>query len=302
MDISVIIPVYNGEKHIITLLNSLRSQKTEKQYEIIVVDNGSDDNTADLAKRNGAKVVYKEKGYHISSVRNEGAKHAHGEIIAFIDADCEAPNDWLIRGYNTLKDSDDIGIIGGQYMCPNKSTWVQRAWDSVRLRGIHGVNFVTSGDLFIKRDVFNKYEGFNEKLETGEDYDLCLRVSQRYRVVSDDRLNVVHYGDPATLRQKLIKEMWYGKNVKDILKTKPLYIPFWLSILFLTNIFAILVGLILINIYIFIGAIISIITFAGIISFLKCYRARNFKHYLPLTVVYLVYFLGRALSLKWFLR
>lgn len=297
MDISIIIPVLNGSEYIETLLNSLSIQRTDKKYEVIVVDNDSDDNTVEIAKKNGAKVLHKERGYYISSVRNEGVKNAQGEIISFIDVDCEVEKDWLSQGFNILKKNDDIGIIGGQYVCPKKSTWVQRAWESVRQRGSHDVNFVTSGNFFIKKDIFNEFGGFNENLETGEDYDLCLRVSKKYRIISDDKINVVHYGDPTTLMQRLQKEIWYGKNIKQILRNKPLYLPFWASIIFgLCNI-VLLLGLILTNKWMILLSLLNIGLLLSGISFIRCMKVKKFQYYFQLIIIYWFYLLGRTISL-----
>ena len=297
MDISIIIPVLNGSEYIGKLLNSLRSQRIDKKYEVIVVDNDSDDNTVEIATINGAKVLHKERGYYISSVRNEGVKNAQGEIISFIDVDCEAEKDWLKQGFNILNKNDDIGIVGGQYVCPKKSTWVQRAWESVRQRGSHSANFVTSGNFFIKKDIFNEFGGFNENLETGEDYDLCLRVSKKYRIISNDKINVIHYGDPTTLMQRLQKEIWYGKNIKQILRNKPLYLPFWASIIFALCNIVLLVGLILTNKWIILFSLLNIGLLLSGISFIRCMKVKKFQYYFQLIIIYWFYLLGRTISL-----
>lgn len=297
MDLSVIIPVYNGEKHLLTLLNSLHSQSFKKQYEIIVIDNGSEDNTAVIAKNDGAKVIPKQRGCYISAVRNEGAKYAKGEILAFIDADCEAPVNWLLIGYDILYNSHEIGILGGQYTCPTKATWVQKAWNSVRLSGRHDVNFVTSGALFIRSDTFKEFNGFNEEIETGEDYDLCLRVSKKYKIVSDDRLNVIHYGDPDSLIKRLKKEIWYGKNIKQIIKNKPFYLPFWMCIIFgICHVFFI-TGLVLMNKWILLFSFVTIVLVLAGISYKRCMKVKRFRHFLQLILIYYFYLSGRTISL-----
>jgi len=300
VEISIIIPTYNEEKHIEKLMLSLRNQSITKEYEIILVDNGSDDKTVQIANNLGARILHKEKNCNISAVRNLGAKKARGKYLAFIDADCEADKDWLSNAYSILVGNDNLGIVGGVYTPPLNKTWVQRAWYSVRvLKRMQNVNFVPGGNMFIKKILFDEVGGFNETLETGEDYELCMRISENRLIISDDRIKVIHYGDPSTLIQRLKKEIWYGKNTKDILKNKPFYLPFWLSVIYLVHLLSLLSGLVLINKTICFYSISGILILIGSISFIRCLKAKVYKYYFPLLVVVMFYMLGRVISLKY---
>jgi len=299
---SVIIPAKNESDNIVRCIQSIYGSTNNKNsVEIILVDNGSIDDTVEKAMGEGAKVFIK-KELKIAGLRNYGAQKAINEIIGFIDADCEAGKDWLKHGYNALKEYNDIGVVGGQYTCPDESTWVQKAWDSVRLRGIHNVNFITSGNFFVKKHIFNEFKGFDENLETGEDYDLCIRISKKYNIISDDRLNVIHYGEPATLMQRLQKEIWYGKNVKQILKNKPLYLPFWVSLVFLFFFTLVIVGIFLSPMFLFPLSCINIIILLASISFYRCIKVFNFRFFFHLICVYFFYLMGRSISLIIFLK
>ena len=299
---SVIIPAKNEKDNIVRCIQSIYAS-TDKadSVEIIVVDNGSTDNTAELAEKAGAKVFIKEE-LNIAGLRNYGAQQATNEIIAFIDADCEAGKTWLERGYDILKENDGIGVVGGQYVCPKNSTWVQKAWDSVRLTGINKVNFVTSGNLFTKKHIFLEFNGFDTALETGEDYDLCIRISKKHRIISDDRLNIIHFGEPATLMQRLKKEIWYGKSVKQILKNKLLYLPFWLSLIFMFFLILLILGIILSSIFLISFAGLSIFSLLSSISFYRCKKASNFHFFFPLIFIYFFYLMGRVISLFFFFK
>ena len=95
MNVSVVVPVFNGEKTIKQCIESLLQQKFSGSYEIITVDDGSRDRTAEIVKR-FAKVKYVfQENAGPAKARNNGAKNAQGEIILFIDSDCVAKSNSL---------------------------------------------------------------------------------------------------------------------------------------------------------------------------------------------------------------
>ena len=102
--ISIIIPVYNAANHLRKCLLSV-SQSTYKDYECIVVDDASNDESGGVAKGFAVKVVELNRNCGVSFARNEGAKAALGNILFFIDADIEIPPDTLskiARGFENL--------------------------------------------------------------------------------------------------------------------------------------------------------------------------------------------------------
>lgn len=100
MMISIIIPIYNCEKNISTMLDCVHNQ-TYKDYEVIMIDDGSTDKTPDICdsyayRYNNFKVIHQEN-QGVSAARNNGMKVALGEFITFLDADDEIPNDFLLE-------------------------------------------------------------------------------------------------------------------------------------------------------------------------------------------------------------
>ena len=93
LKISVIVPAYNEEKYIAQCLKSLTDQ-TFKDYELIVVNNNSTDDTEKAAKKCVNKIFLEKKKGYIHAV-NRGVKEAKGKIITFCDADSMYPRDWL---------------------------------------------------------------------------------------------------------------------------------------------------------------------------------------------------------------
>ena len=112
--VSVIIPAYNEEEYLPLCLESIKRQDYTAEYEVIVVDNASTDNTAELALDWEAKVVYESKRSP-ACARQKGAEAATGEIIAFIDADTQAPACWLSTIVSRLVREPETVVVSGPY-------------------------------------------------------------------------------------------------------------------------------------------------------------------------------------------
>ena len=181
------------------------------QLEIIVVDNGSIDGSADIARRMSARVIIVESA-RVSELRNQGAAQATGKVLAFVDADNEIVPGWTDAALDNLQ-MDAVGATGAAYSAPGDGTWVQREYGYLRgtARGRHDVEWLASGNLAVWANTFEAIGGFDASLDTCEDMDFCNRVRARgLRVVSDARLGSVHHGDPRTLRDLFISERWRG--------------------------------------------------------------------------------------------
>ncbi|RLG20087.1 glycosyltransferase family 2 protein, partial [Candidatus Micrarchaeota archaeon] len=121
MGVSIIIPALNEEESIEKCLKSLRKQKFEDKYEIILVDGYSQDSTVKIAKPYVDRVL-KKKAHGPGAARNEGAEKAKYEILAFIDADCEAEKDWLDRIQRNFAKEKKLAGIGG-ILKPMEGGW-----------------------------------------------------------------------------------------------------------------------------------------------------------------------------------
>jgi glycosyltransferase involved in cell wall biosynthesis len=116
MKISVVIPALNEQGFIEKAVASLVGQSLPRRdFEIIVVDNGSTDETSALAKRAGADCVVFEPMKGLSAARARGLAQATAPIIAFLDADCLAPPNWLERILRTFAAKPHIIALGGAY-------------------------------------------------------------------------------------------------------------------------------------------------------------------------------------------
>ncbi len=108
MDVSFIVPALNEEKYIEKTLRSISRQKTDRDFEIIVVDGGSTDRTAEIARKYGK--VLPQKGKGIAAARNQGADAAGGKLLVFVDADTYLPRSYLQKVWNHMKRTDVVAL------------------------------------------------------------------------------------------------------------------------------------------------------------------------------------------------
>ncbi len=112
MKFSVIIPALNEEKYIGKAITALKKQKVNGDFEIIVADNNSEDNTIAAAKKAGADRVVVEKRRGTNMARQKGVEASRGEIVAFLDADSIPPRDWLANIEKVLKRKNVVAVSG----------------------------------------------------------------------------------------------------------------------------------------------------------------------------------------------
>lgn len=217
--VSVIVPCRNEERWIGVCLEALvRGSFPRSDYEILVIDNGSTDQTREIASVFADQVLV-ENTNKVSRARNLAAAGAHGEVLAFLDADCIPDRDWLDKATASLA-RDNAGIVGAHYLLPELPSWVEKNWCLDPPAGRQETNFVPAGNLIIRRQLFRQIGGFDEKLIACEDKELCARASRHATVISDDAIRVVHQGNPKTLEQLLRREMWHGRGALRSLRTR----------------------------------------------------------------------------------
>jgi glycosyltransferase involved in cell wall biosynthesis len=227
VSISIIIPALNEEKMIGRCLESLtRLTFARDQFEVLIVDNGSRDRTLAIAESFKDRLnlqVLQQAGVRISALRNLGARGASGNILAFLDADCLAPENWLDRIF-TLAPENGAGVLGAHYLLPEDSSWVGRTWHRYQEAPKSGeVSHVPAGDLIMRREDFLKLGGFDESIQTNEDYELCDRARKAgMHVRAFPQIGVVHLGTAQSLHVFFRKQAWHGTHVIKVFLRDPL--------------------------------------------------------------------------------
>jgi GT2 family glycosyltransferase len=206
--VGVVVPCKDEARTIETCLTALRAQNPAPSR-IVVVDNGSTDGSIEIAERFADEVLV-VPGITISEMRNRGAR-ALGDVdvIAFVDADCEVNPHWTEAALAALETAD---LAGWRSDAAPDAPWVAGRWAAVEARQQHGQSYVWSQHLAIRADVFDKLDGFDETLPTGEDVDLSQRVlATGGRIEFVPGMSAIHHGFPGTLSGFLRRERWHTR-------------------------------------------------------------------------------------------
>ena len=214
VDVSVVVPVYNGEKTIKKTIEALLSQKTEKSYEIIVVDDGSTDDTPNIIKNYPVKIIT-QKNAGPSAARNTGWKAASAEIVAFTDSDCIPVPDWIEVISNHFE-KPSVGGVGGTYETENTgSILATYIGEDIRFRhGRLGKEIEATGTFSVafRKNLLEQVGGFDEtyKKATAEDFDVSFAIRKAgHKIIFEPNAIVGHYHKESFL--KYIKtQFWYA--------------------------------------------------------------------------------------------
>jgi len=157
MMITFIIPVKNDARRLQRCLASVAANPGVSP-EVIVVDNGSTDESATVAGAAGARVL-SVPCKRVGQLRNEAAAIAQGGLLAFVDADHELTTTWIAAAIDVMRPSD-VGAAGALYVAPDDGTWVQGTYGALRGRtvGRADVRWLGSGNLVVRREAMHALE------------------------------------------------------------------------------------------------------------------------------------------------
>ena len=224
--VSVIIPTYNRAKLLSRAINSVLNQ-TYKNVEIIVVDDGSTDNTEEVLKSfNDEKIKYirHEKNKGASAARNTGIKVARGEYIAFLDDDDEWLKDKLKKQVETIKNlPSDVwgGIYCGFFYVTDKKVMMVEATKKGDLKKAilnKEVDIGASSTLLFSIDAIKEIGLFDESFERHQDWEYLIRFFRKYKLFSlrDPLVKVYGPNMPNGKKAARVKEKYLSKFKKDI--------------------------------------------------------------------------------------
>lgn len=179
-EVSVVVPVRDGAQSLPALLGSLAAQDlSDDRYEVIVVDNGSRDGSAEVGAALGARVV-SEPQPNRSRARNAGVRAAQADVLAFIDADCVAAPGWLSA---LLACRGRAPLMAGPVQIethnpPNAIERFESAWRFDQEAGVRQ-GWAATANLLAERVAFDATGGFDtEYPHIGEDVDFCVRAGR----------------------------------------------------------------------------------------------------------------------------
>lgn len=206
-EVSIVVPTYNEEKYIRRALESLLSQKTDFDYEVIVSDGHSTDSTVKIAREMGARVVYEPKRT-IAAGRHKGFMEAHGKIIVSSSADVHVKTDWLAKLVAPIQKGNYVASAGP--VIPKDGNLLEHAFANGLLtpaaRGLSriGIPYVVADNMAIRADIFRKVGGFDTDMVTAEDTYLIKKARKygKFKFVKDA---------PVYISMRRVREWGYPK-------------------------------------------------------------------------------------------
>jgi glycosyltransferase involved in cell wall biosynthesis len=214
--ISVVVPTYNAARTLDDCLNSLLKLRYP-DYEVIVVNDGSTDDSDSITRRYPFKVIT-TRNQGVSAARNEGLRAASGEIIAYIDSDARADPDWLSYVANTYLESDVVGV-GGPNLVPDEDNWVAKCvyrapgGPTQVMLDDRSAEHIPGCNMSFRKWALEEIDGFDPIFtKAADDVDICWRLLERgYRIGFSPSAIVWHHRRPS------VKAYWqqqagYGES------------------------------------------------------------------------------------------
>ncbi len=237
--VSVIIPTYNRSEYISETIDSVVAQ-TYKDFEIIVVDDGSTDNTKEVLAKYGSKIkVIDQVNSERAIARNNGVQNSSGEYIAFLDSDDLWLEDKLEKQVKILDEMKDVVLVYGQSLrIDEKSSDIKAAkrqkegysgdaFEKLLIR-----NIITSPTPVLRKKDFEKIDGFQTKYIPYEDWEFWIRMSllgkfyyiseplSRYRIHSQQSVKLTSAKKIEEVTTLLLEDSYKLKDISTSLKKK----------------------------------------------------------------------------------
>lgn len=246
--VSIIIPTFNGAPRISNCLNALVKQAAGHDVEILVVDDGSTDNTAEVVRQYRAVRLITQANAGPAAARNRGAQEARGTIILFTDDDCVPMPDWLESMLAPFNDPEVVGAKGVYRTHQNRlaARFVQVEYEDRYhlMASLPNIDFIDTYSAAFRRDRFLEMNGYDTSFPVAcaEDIELSYRMSARGWIMKFAPSAIVYHTHPDTLSSYLRKKYKFAfwrvlavrknpsKGLKDshtpqIMKLQLLFVP-----------------------------------------------------------------------------
>lgn len=226
--VSIIIPTFNRSTVVLRAINSVLKQ-TYKNFELIVVDDGSTDDTElqlQTLIANNSIQYYKKTNAGVASARNFGVSKARGQWFAFLDSDDEWLPHKLQEQMTYLKDKTHLSIVYGEEIWMRNGVRVNQKKIHQKFGGWIFEKcieqcFIAPSSVLIAKKLFEEMKGFDENFVVCEDYDLWLKISSSYEIGLIEQPLIIKYGghDDQLSTKYFAMDMWRLKSMHNLLQT-----------------------------------------------------------------------------------
>lgn len=242
MKVSIIIPTYKGTNYILNLIQTLEKQKFQ-DFEVIVMIDGSPDNTKEVLENYNTtlqtlQIIYKENQGR-AKVRNNGASLSKGDLLIFFDDDMRLTPTCIEEHIEFHKKNQNIILVGGINEDPNimktdiqkykaflSEKWVEnlKQWKKPLVRDNL---YLTAANFSISKKIFSQLEGFDERLNDAEDWDLAVRAFKKEIPIYYHHKAFAWHDDFITCQSYIKRQKEYRSFHQKLLALKPdLYTEF----------------------------------------------------------------------------
>jgi len=233
MEFSVVIPLYNKEKHISRAINSVLNQTT-KEFELIIVDDGSEDfSVMQVEKFTDPRIrLIKQSNSGVSSARNKGIELARYEYIGFLDADDAWEPNFLETIENLIKRYPDAGVFATAYQfadncygrtLPENILSIPINWEGIvddYFRLALKKSLISASSVVIPKRTFTEVGMFHEGLKRGEDLEMWCRIALNYDIAFSNKACATYFLDASNraCNKKVVLSYSFSNIAEDILK------------------------------------------------------------------------------------
>lgn len=216
---SVVIPAWNAASSLPACLDALAAQVDAPAFEVLVVDNGSNDGTGEVARAHAAvSRVVEEPRRGSYAARNAGIAASGSGLLAFTDADGVPDAHWVAAGARATRDAPLIGGRVAPVWSPTPTLW--EIYDAStyldQAQYVANEGFAATANLFVRREVFEAVGGFDATLASSGDWELCRRAGRAGFAIAYADDAVVHHRCRATLRETWRLNRRLGAGWKEL--------------------------------------------------------------------------------------
>lgn len=236
MKISIIIPTYKGTNKILNIIQSLEKQ-TIQNFETIIMIDGSPDNTEEVIKSYSHSLqnlrIINQANQGRAKVRNDGARLATGDLLIFFDDDMHLKKNCIEEHIKFHNVNANIILVGGinenaeimttdiqKYKAFLSDKWIQeiKAWKKALIKNNL---YLTAANFSIPKILFNQLNGFDERLNDAEDYDLAVRAFQENIPIYYHHEAFAWHDDFITCQSYIKRQKEYRSFHQKLLALKP---------------------------------------------------------------------------------